>query len=206
MKNLKLLIIALFASTIGFTSCESDNLNPADDNSAYADFLFYATTDSSGKGHGPRKNITEIDPTTLPANVKSYISTNYVGASIDRAGTSESGKYVVKITLSDGTSRGILFGTDGVFISENKGKGGKGPKGEKIENSAIPAQITSYITSNYAGSEVVCAFKGSEGNYGVVIEKADNTKVMLAFDAALAFKGEMDVKQKGKGKGKGKGK
>jgi hypothetical protein len=91
-----------------------------------------------------------------------------------------------------------------VFIKEVSGKG---HGGEKVDVSTLPTSITTYISTTYAGSTVNSARKSSDGKYGVLVTKADGTKVMLGFDAAGVFLNELTMKEKGgKGKGKGKGK
>lgn len=210
MKNLKVLILALFSAAVGFTSCENLGLSPSEtsDDSAYVDFMFLATADSSGTGgkhgHGKKHNMTEIEANALPANVTSYISTKYVGSSIKRAAKSDSGKYAVHIVLKDSTHKGLLFDAAGVFVKEVSGKG---HGGEKNDVASLPASVTTYISSTYAGSKVSGARKSSDGKYGVLVTKADGTKVMLGFDSAGGFLNELTMKEKdGKGKGKGKGK
>jgi hypothetical protein len=208
MKNLKVLILALFSAMVVFTSCENLGLSPNEtsDDSAYADFMFLATADSSGHGgkhgHGKKHDMTEIEASALPTSVTSYISTNYVGATIKRAAQSDSGKYAVHIVLSNSTHKGLLFDAAGKFVKEVSGKG---HGGEKIDIAKLPSSITAYISNTYAGSKISDARKSSDGKYGILITKADGTKVMLGFDAAGVFLNELTMKKKG-GKGKGKGK
>lgn len=205
MKNLKFLFLILLGATVGLTSCDKSTVDPSDDEAAYTDFLFFATADSSN-GHGHhRHNLTEIEISALPANVTSYISSNYSGATIDKAAVSDSGKYSVRITFADSTHKGLLFDANGNFISEHTGKG-KGPDGEKIDPASLPSTITDYITANYAGSEIKGAHLTTDGKYGVLVKKSDSTMVLLGFDAGLKFLGETAFTPKrGKGKGKGKG-
>ncbi|HLO45289.1 MAG TPA: hypothetical protein VK175_13220 [Leadbetterella sp.] len=208
MKNLKVLILALFAALAGLSSCENLGLSPSEssDDSAFVDFMFLATADSSsssGKhGHGKKHNMTEIELSALPTSVTGYITTNYVGSTIKRAAQSDSGKYAVHIVLADSTHKGLLFDAAGVFVKEFAGKG---HGGEKIDVATLPAAITTYISTTYAGSTVSGARKSSDGKYGVLVTKADGTKIMLGFDAAGVFLNELSMKGKG-GKGKGKGK
>jgi hypothetical protein len=208
MKNLKVLILALCSALVGFTSCENLGLSPNEtsDDSAYADFMFLATADSSGHGgkhgHGKKHDMTEIEASALPASVTSYISTNYVGATIKRAAQSDSGKFAVHIVLTNSTHKGLLFDAAGKFVREVSGKG---HGGEKIDIATLPTIVTSYISTTYAGSKISSARKSSDGKYGVLITKADGTKVMLGFNSSGVFLNELTMKGKGR-KGKGKGK
>jgi hypothetical protein len=208
MKNLKVLILALFAAVVGLSSCENLGLSPAEttDDSAFVDFMFLATADSSSSGgkhhNGKKHNMTEIETSALPTTVTAYITANYAGSSIKRAAQSDSGKYAVHIVLADSTHKGLLFDAAGVFVKEFSGKG---HGGEKIDITTLPAAVTSYISSTYAGSTISGARKSSDGKYGVLVTKADGTKILLGFDAAGVFLNELNMKGKG-GKGKGKGK
>jgi hypothetical protein len=201
MKNLKFLILSLFAISIGFTSCDKSDVSPSTDESAYVDFMFLATTaDSSKTTHNGKKcNLTEVAVASLPATITSYVSTNYAGATIDRAGTTTEGNYVLHIVKADGTHAGLIFDSKGAFVEVRQGKGGKGTE---VALADLPAAITSYISTNYAGSTTVKAMTNPEGKFGVLITKADATKLMLGFNADGSFVGELSMDKKG-GKGKG---
>lgn len=201
MKNLKFLILSLFAISIGFTSCDKSDVSPSTDESAYVDFMFLATTaDSSKTTHNGKKcNLTEVDVASLPAAITSYVSTNYAGATVDRAGTTTEGNYVLHVVKADGTHAGLIFDSKGAFVEVRQGKGGKGTE---IALADLPAAITSYISTNYAGSTTVKAMTNADGKFGVLITKADATKLMLGFNADGSFVGELSMDQKG-GKGKG---
>lgn len=210
MKSLKLLVLVLLGATIGFSSCEQLGLTPtSDDNSAVFDLLFLATADSSvtggHHGHGGPKGkgggkMTQIDVTSLPSNVTSYISTNYVGSTVKHAAKTDSGYYAVHIVLTDSTHKGLLFDASGNFLRE---KSGKGHKGTSVDVASLPSAIATYVSANYAGSTITKAMVSSEGKYGVLVTKSDDTKVLLGFDSAGAFLNELTPKQGGKhGKGK----
>ncbi|MCP9768058.1 hypothetical protein EGI22_09045 [Lacihabitans sp. LS3-19] len=215
MKNLKVLVLVLFGAMVGLTSCDMSNISPStNDESAMVDFLFLATADSSGTGHqhGKKRNLTEIDVNALPANVTSYISTNYVGSTIERAAQDDSSKYAVKIILADSTHRGLLFDASGNFLKEFSGKC---HGGSPIEISALPTEITSYITTNYADATIKNARQSPDGKYGVLIINADETVTLLGFDTDGKFLNVLTMDGKGghrkggpkKGKGPfGKGK
>jgi hypothetical protein len=201
MKNLKFLILSLFAISIGFTSCDKSDVSPSTDESAYVDFMFLATTaDSSKTTHNGKKcNLTEVAVASLPAAITSYVSTNYAGATIDRAGTTTEGNYVLHVVKADGTHAGLIFDSKGAFVEVRQGKGGKGTE---VALADLPAAITSYISTNYAGSTTVKAMTNADGKFGVLITKADATKLMLGFNADGSFVGELSMDKKG-GKGKG---
>lgn len=74
--------------------------------------------------------LTEIDITALPAVIASYISKNYAGATIKKAGKNDEGQYHVAVVLADGTIKMVVFNTDNSFKEEktkpNHPQGNKG--------------------------------------------------------------------------------
>ena len=65
-------------------------------------------------GQGP--DLTAVAVSSLPAIITSYISTNYAGATIDKAGQEKtSNDYIVAITTTDKKHVLLLFGSDGTF-------------------------------------------------------------------------------------------
>jgi Putative beta-lactamase-inhibitor-like, PepSY-like len=197
MKSIKILIVALLSATFMFTSCVTNDVVPLDD-SAYLDLTFMASVADSSNSH---KKMTEIDPATLPATIKTFIISKYPGATIKHAGTTDSGKTIVHLVLADGlTNKGVVFDSKGAFLKEKtKGEGGK--KGKKIELSALPKVITDYVTSKYSGGTLEKAFQSETGSYGVEVKKTDNSKIMLMFDKDGKFLSELAHKHDDKKKG-----
>jgi hypothetical protein len=75
--------------------------------------------------------LTSVAIADLPATIKGYITTNYAGATISKAGKNTDGVYHVAITLADGSMKVIVFNADNSFKEEKvKGdhpeKNGKG--------------------------------------------------------------------------------
>lgn len=67
--------------------------------------------------------LTDVATSSLSAAITSYISTNYAGATIDKAGQEKkSGDYVVIITTSANKHVVLLFGSDGTFKKVFTGK------------------------------------------------------------------------------------
>ena len=80
------------------------------------------------KGHAKRAKLTEVAVANLAATITGYITTNYAGAEIKKAGTNADGQYFVGIVL-DSRVKVLLFNADGTFNKElEKTAGGKGPK------------------------------------------------------------------------------
>ena len=140
--------------------------------------------------------LTEIASADLPAAVSSYISANYAGAEVQFAGKDASGQIVVGLKLADGTHKGVLFNADGTFNKALE-RYQKGAKLTKVEVSALPAAITSYVASNYADYTLKAAGTNGTGEYFVVIEKTTGTEAeikasrkVLQFNADGTFKQE----------------
>lgn len=204
MNKFKSVLFAAFALMVVMSSCNKSDVSPLSDDYSYVDFMFLATTaDSTGKTHtGKKCSITEVEVASLPAAITSYVSTTYAGSTINKAGTTASGNYAVHVILADATHKGLIFDSAGKFLEERTKKGGKGgTRPEKVDVSTLPTSIPAYATANYAGSSIVFAFKGSLGGFGVLVKKADGTKVMLGFDDAGVFVAELEMKGKSR-KGK----
>lgn len=69
--------------------------------------------------HGPGKHLTEVDITSLLADITNYIDTNYAGSTIERAGITVDGKFVIALTYN-GNRKLLLFDANGNFIKELK--------------------------------------------------------------------------------------
>lgn len=75
----------------------------------------------------PKAKPTEIDITTLPTAITSYITANYSGATIEHAIMHDDGTYGVMILQADSTKVGLGFDANGNFVAvmQPKGKGQK---------------------------------------------------------------------------------
>lgn len=136
-----------------------------------------------GPGHG-RDSITQVAITDLPAAITSYITANYAGATINVAAKDANRGYVVMITQND-VKKALLFNLDGSFNQEVVRK--IKMDYSIIEASTLPANVTSYITTNYAGSSVKLAAKSSSGAYKVFIQTSAGKLIELSFAADGTF-------------------
>ncbi|MFT5886489.1 MAG: hypothetical protein ACI9IP_002957 [Arcticibacterium sp.] len=71
-----------------------------------------------GGDKGNRPQLAEVAIEDLSNTISDYISTNYAGANIDKAGTDDDSNFVVKLTLADETHKGLLFDAAGTFQKE----------------------------------------------------------------------------------------
>jgi hypothetical protein len=156
-----------------------------------------ATLTSTDDRHG-RPRPTPIDVSELPTTVTDYVTANYADGTIEHAGTLQNGNYVVMVENADGTKVGLMFDSTGAFVQELPpppagGPGGCGLGGHptSVDVSTLPATITDYVTANYADGTIEHAGTLQNGNYVVMVENADGTKVGLMFDSTGAFVQEL---------------
>jgi len=124
----------------------------------------------------------------LPSGIISYLSLNYgsdtlVKAFINRHDTS----YVV-ITRNNGVFANI-FDKNGTFIKRVQLNNKQG-NCQSIDQSALPAAVTTYLSTTYPGYAFKRAFviqqNGATAGYVVLID-ANNTKYAVEFDASGSF-------------------
>lgn len=201
MKKVSLLLVVL--AGIWFTACQknSESLSPETEASDFESVVESAArlaveTDSVTLGRCKGK-LTEVATADLPAAVTAYIDSAYAGSEIKYAAKDQSGKIVVAITLADGSVKGLLFDAAGTFKAELK-QHVKKAKLTKIEVSALPANVTSYITTNYAGAEIKLAATNDAGEYYVGILVDSKVKILL-FNADGSFNKELEKPAFGRG-------
>ncbi len=146
----------------------------------------------SGRGKGPgqggkggrRDSLTQVAVTDLPAAVSGYITTNFANATITLAALDVGRGYLVMVQQAD-QKKTLLFNTDGSFEREIV----RGLKGDytAIDVSALPAAVTTYISTNYTGSTIKAAGKSSTGPYKVIVQPATGRPVDLLFAADGTF-------------------
>jgi len=139
-----------------------------------------------GRGHGGKGNrdsLNKIAVASLPAAITSYITTNFASATINAAVNDPDRGYIVMITQADGR-KALLFTTSGAFVQEIV----RGFKDYTlIKTSELPASVTSYISTNYAGSTIKVAGKSSTGQFKVLIQTANSGPAELLFAADGTF-------------------
>jgi len=136
-------------------------------------------------GRGKRDSLQQVAVTDLPAAITSYISANYAGATVNVAAKDDNRGYLVMITLND-VKKTLLFNTDGTFNQEIV----RVLRGKLTDVAAadLPAAITSYITTNYAGSTIKRAGKLADGQFVVSVKPSTGNPVDLLFAADGTFK------------------
>jgi hypothetical protein len=84
----------------------------------------FVSEKTAQRGHG-----TPVAAADLPEAVTTYLSTNYSGATIDKAFQDTEGNLVVVLKKADGTRVGTAFDAAGNFTQEVTFKGKRGKKG-----------------------------------------------------------------------------
>jgi len=203
MKQMVLLLVA----SVGFwfVSCQKDSsdMSPSADTDdvsletvANTAARFSLEADSVTT-HTCKGKLTEVAVADLSAVITNYISTTYPGSTLKFAAKDESGKVVVSILLADGTPKGVIFNADGSFKAELKSHA-KRAKLTEVAIANLPATITGYITTNYAGAEIKKAGNNADGQYFVGIVLDGKVKVLL-FNADGTFNKELEKPAGGKG-------
>lgn len=119
-----------------------------------------------------------VPVSSLPAPITGYVSTNYAGQTITKAEKYANG---YEVTLSGGTK--LEFNLAGAFLEvSGSSKNNTTSTSSTVASSTLPASITSYINTNYAGQTIVKAEK-SLSKYEVTL--SGGTK--LEFSLAGAF-------------------
>ncbi|NID13616.1 PepSY-like domain-containing protein [Fibrivirga algicola] len=149
-----------------------------------------------------------IDVTTLPKAVTDYITANYAGATLVRAGTKTDAagaitQYEVIITLNN-VQYELEFDGAGKFLKQETEDGHQ--QGTAVAQSALPAAIGTYLNTTYPGYAFVQASSrssnGSVTSYVVDIT-SNGASYDVLFDATGVF---ISVRAEGQGGGdKGKG-
>ena len=137
-----------------------------------------------GRGKGRGDSLTKIDVATLPAAITTHLNLNYAGATIQMAALDPNRGYLVMIIHND-QRKTLVFNTDGSFKEELQRR----LRGNftKIDVATLPAAVTSYVSTNYAGSTISQAGKNAAGQFVVFVKPASGRDVALLFAADGAF-------------------
>ena len=208
----KLLFLGAIAISAMFASCSKESITTdttTDLTSALVTDLDLVTTSNDlsaaarGGGNGPGdfkggKGGKEIALDSLSDVIKTFIAANYAGATTDKAFKGKGGEIVVLITKADGTKVGLIFDSAGTFQKEVT-KGKDDPKKDLIavDIATLSATITTYVSTTYVGSKLEKAYTDKNGNFFVVVKKADGSKVAVLFDSKGAFVKELPKHGKG---------
>ncbi|WP_395050604.1 PepSY-like domain-containing protein [Flavobacterium sp.] len=139
------------------------------------------------------KTETPVAVSDLLPAIKTYISVNYAGATINVAHSETGGSFDVLITAADGSKIKLDFTADGTFesarvfrINGNHKHNHAGIQ-TPVAIADLVASITTYITTTYAGATITSAHKESDGSFDVFITTAAGANLNLNFSATGEF-------------------
>jgi hypothetical protein len=150
--------------------------------SATGDFVSVSTGSNNHSNHQ-----TPIAVTDLLATITTYITTNYAGATITAAEKGRNGGFEVRLTTAAGVQLKLNFSATGDFVLVRSGSNNHSNYQTPIAVADLLATITTYITTNYAGSTITAAEKGRNGGFEVYLTTAAGVKLELYFSAAGVF-------------------
>ena len=200
----KILFLLTAVSGLFLTSCKNQEATP---DTTSLDEVFSSMASSAartaavndtitkGKCKG---NLTSIDAATLPSTITTYINANYAGAAIKFAGKDDKGQFVIGLSLNS-VETGLLFDANGVFI-QKLGNYGTKAKLTEVAITALPANVSAYVATNYAGYTIKRAGSDADGNLIVGLDNGTGHKV-LKFTSAGVFKEELQIPPHEKGQG-----
>lgn len=202
MKKYAFVLIGLLG--VSLMACDEQNISPDSLENSFVDF---AAAGGGGQGEaGDRQRppkLTEVEVTSLTSTITNYISTNYAGYTIEKAGTDSLSNTIVAIK-SEADKKGLKFDATGAFVEEIKrpeprGKGderGERPQLTEVAAADLPATITAYIASNYADAVIDKSGTDPEGYYLILVSTGDK-KVGLKFNADGSFAAELPPPPRG---------
>ena len=192
MKKSLILLTALCG--LFLSSCKQQYVAPSE-----LDAVFNSMQASSARSAADTDPVTQqkckgrlnpIDITALATSITSYINTNYAGAIIKFAGKDDKGQTVVGFE-ANGVRTGLLFDANGAFVQKLE-KFAEKSKLTEVAVTTLPASITAYVASKYAGFSIKRAGIDADGNYLVGLDNGTNHKV-LKFDAKGNFVTELQI-------------
>jgi hypothetical protein len=123
----------------------------------------------------------------LATSITTYISTNYVGATITSAHKEADSSFDVLITTADGANLNLNFSVAGEFVSVSSNGNNHSNHETTIAVADLLAAITTYINTNYVGATITSAKKDWNGGFEVHLTTAAGSRLELNFDATGAF-------------------
>jgi len=140
--------------------------------------------------HQHSERHTRIAIADLASSITTYISTNYPGSKTVAAFSETDGSIDVFVVTADGAKLNLNFTADGTFVSVSTIDPFHLREHTIITAANLPTEITSYITTNYAGATITIGHIEPDGSYEVYIITAANVKLKLNFSATFAFVSE----------------
>jgi hypothetical protein len=148
--------------------------------------------DAKGKLLSAKTQTAILIANLLPA-ITTYITANYVGATITSAHSESDGSFDVFIIAADKTNIKLSFDVAGTFVAAHTFKPDGNHK-HKHDVNQIPvaiadlaSNITTYISTTYVGSTITSAHKESDNSFDVFVTTAEGANLNLNFSASGDF-------------------
>ncbi len=151
-------------------------------------FVSISTFKANGNHkHKHDKNQIPVAIADLVSNIKSYITSNYDGATITSAHKESDNSFDVFITTAAGAHLNLNFSTTGEFVSVSSNGNNHSNHETQVALADLLADITTYISTNYAGATITSAQKDWNGGFEVHIISATGVRLELNFNETGAF-------------------
>lgn len=130
---------------------------------------------------------TPVAIADLAASITTYITTTYAGATITSAHKESDGSFDVFITTAAGANLNLNFSATGEFVSVSSNGNNDSNHETPVDVADLLAEITTYITTNYAGATITSAEKDWNGGFEVHINTAAGVRLELNFTSTGTF-------------------
>lgn len=145
----------------------------------------FVSVSSSGNNHSNHE--TPVAVANLLAEITTYITTNYPGATIKSAKKDWNGGFEVHLTTAAGVKLELNFTAAGAFVIGSDSNNHHSPAMVAVIIKDLITNIKTYITTNYAGATITAAHLESDGSYDVYITTATAAKLKLNFTSTGVF-------------------
>ena len=169
-------------------------ITAADGSKIKLDFAADGTFESARifKANGNHKhhhdgNQIPVAVADLATSITSYIATNYTGATITSAHKESDASFDVFITTAAGAHLNLNFTAAGEFVSVSSNGNNHSNHETEVAVADLLTNISTYITTNYAGATIVSAEKDWNGGFEVHLTTAAGVRLELNFTATGEF-------------------
>ncbi len=147
----------------------------------------FVSVSSNGNNHSNNTNEAQVLVTDLLPAITTYITTNYVGATITSAQKDWNGGFEVHLTTTSGVRLELNFDSTGAFVVGSDSNNNHLASMVSVVVKDLISNIKTYITTNYAGAIITGANVESDGSYDIFITTTTATKLKLNFTATGVF-------------------
>jgi hypothetical protein len=144
------------------------------------------------KANGNHKHKHDINQVPvaiadLVSKIKTYIESNYTGATITSAHKESDATFDVFITTATGAHLNLNFSAAGEFLSVSSNGSNHSNSETQVAVANLLASITTYITTNYANATITSAEKDWNGGFEVHLTTAAGVRLELNFTGTGEF-------------------